>query len=1523
MTSSLRLRTAVTALVSLCFAASCAEERPPINQVQANALDKSFFVGPKLDDQSDNPEFYYRPTIVDVDYGAGQAALFTASSQTIARIKWEITENTLNARLTYEHILDSTGNGTPTSPDANSGQIAASFKIESHFDIKRSYNPQTGEDQNIVVENTTDRPWYERQYMHVDWSQNLITNAYDLDTLAQLQAFSDGALTYEPVAYTVNDPNDPDSPVFDGQTGYFDVTNKVFATPQTVDTPFGTLPACYLSPDFFGGTGPDGDCDPTELKVRLSFRRVVDDDYEPVNWDGDRMNMFGLFTTGTLNPDRLGYDRNYGVVDDKWYRLVSRHNIWAQSHAYDGNGNPYPCYTSDLTPDGLEPTRDQEQYDSSGKLVPGIDGTDDECETAGVGSRCDRFRHQCTLPFRQRATVTIPFYYAPEGDPTLFDSSAQALGEWDKAMRHTVQVARYAECIRTGGGVAYDGAIAQCQASYPNTEDAAVAAVPSIFVLCHSPVVAGDDPACGQPGLLARVGDLRYNVLNVIQKPQSASPWGVMGDASDPITGEVVAASVNVWNAVTDIATQKAIDTMRWYLGELSNDDISSSNYVKAAVTQDQRGVGDPGLSTPLLSTDSISARLSAMDSRLNDGSPPLTPPANSAGGSLGDWAEAETREKWGNGVLGAGNTGVDTRLNALRGSPAETALITGPYVRLAGLDPSVALDATSINRASPLRGNFAQYLVDAERERQHLLAEKGSCAIEAPEPSSIGAWATLMNKKFPLAGSDPASVDARNDQWRQFIRRRLNAGVLIHEIGHSMGLRHQFTSSFDALNYHPQYWQLRTQDGTETAYCTAPASDGASCIGPRWFDPVTPAERDGLIWRWQHTSVMDYPGDLTQDTLGLGAYDKAALRMAYADVADVVDDPGARCTPSNSATPTSSCTTKGAVYRNLLDGFGGLIGPSYQTGPNTDIHYSQLNATLGLIRNCQPVSTDPPADWDATQNGNYSPEFDGHIVNGTACDPLPIDYVAYRDLVPDANGGAYTQEPPLDDGVVRVYDDLHRVRHPYMFGSDEFADIGNLPVQRHDNGADAYEVASFLITDYEDRHLFDDYRRNRSDFSIRNAFMIGLNRDNSKLMEITKGVALLNEVYQGTGVFAQLAQDDGNFKPSALAASLIFDHFARILTRPQSGAHFEDDAQSPLGENILRSKDQLLTSASQTVVLNVPDGSTGIGVDLVYGGRPLNNALDLSKGYYAVNYTLNAGSYYDKTIAMDLMTDSVDRFVSESRDDFSDGRYRNCSFATLFPDGLRRLIANALTDDYDVTGWRVSAESGGPDVTKPAALPTRPFGYRVWWPKDQPSTCWQFQGRLNCVEFPSDTDVSQGAPSSSIALDPEIGFEVQKFVAFFPMYNLPESWKLNWVDMMRIYDLGADTNPNLPSAIEWIDPLSGETYEAQSFGTEVIDGKIVQRSPGARVLEWMNVLTASAYQMGLDPGDAAGSTPHAIHYQDNTHCPAGVSTCIGQPVQKDPTFAARVTAYKGLIDFMRITAANAGFFGPTQRGVY
>ena len=47
-------------MVAVALIGASCKPRPPINRVQPNALDKTFFVGPNLADPSDDPD---RPTL--------------------------------------------------------------------------------------------------------------------------------------------------------------------------------------------------------------------------------------------------------------------------------------------------------------------------------------------------------------------------------------------------------------------------------------------------------------------------------------------------------------------------------------------------------------------------------------------------------------------------------------------------------------------------------------------------------------------------------------------------------------------------------------------------------------------------------------------------------------------------------------------------------------------------------------------------------------------------------------------------------------------------------------------------------------------------------------------------------------------------------------------------------------------------------------------------------------------------------------------------------------------------------------------------------------------------------------------------------------------------------------------------------------------------------------------------------------------------------------------------------------------
>ena len=188
---------------------------------------------------------------------------------------------------------------------------------------------------------------------------------------------------------------------------------------------------------------------------------------------------------------------------------------------------------------------------------------------------------------------------------------------------------------------------------------------------------------------------------------------------------------------------------------------------------------------------------------------------------------------------------------------------------------------------------------------------------------------------------------------------------------------------------------------------------------------------------------------------------------------------------------------------------------------------------------------------------------------------------------------------------------------------------------------------------------------------------------------------------------------------------------------------------------------------------------------------------------------------------------------------------------------------------------------------------------------------CWRRSGSVICREYPTGNPIDDAAPAESTAIDPEIGFEVQKFLVFSALVNLPESYKEDWIDMMRIFRLGTTSAPLFPVADQatWIDPLSGQSYVAHRYGTESIDGQDVDRGIGARMLDWMNILTQEAYETtGIDP--VTGGFTYA-------------KTASGEPVVKSQRFVSRRKYYQGLVDFMQQESGAFGFSGPNWRGAY
>ncbi len=1451
----------------------CAQERPAINQVQPNALSKHFFVGADLSDPSDDPQFYMRNTVIDVPYGADQEGLFTASyAQPLSRVRWEIDENVLIARLTYDRIqntsnssvTDLQNNATP--PDGSgtvattNGQVVAMFNIESQFDIRRSYNPQTGEEYNVIVENTTDRPWYQREYMRVDWSKNLITDGYDFDTLSQIGIF--GGVKFDPESYEVTNPNDPNAPAFDMDTGYFDITTKAFATPNTVSTPFGVFPACFLPGDYGGGY-PVTNCSPTEVTLRLSFKRVVDDDFEPTDWNGNMMEAFGWFT-----EDRYGYDRNYGtVLDQDWHRYAAKYNLWTQSHIAgsqcavdyyrdangniqnyqtdgagnfltdgttglpilanpgDPNGQPYPSTPAGQDPHRLASDNKTEQEcafaDSTGAIVH-------------AGAYCDVTSNKCSLPLRERHLRTIPWYYGPGAASDLFASTGRALDQWNIAVKRASVIGQMADAKRVTLDPTYlitgpDGSVLPTDPNNGFPTEAAFTAdkapggthiIPDVFTLCHNPVIDADDPSCGPAGTVARVGDIRYNMVNIISTPQTGSPWGIMVDANDPTTGEKVQTSVNEWGAVLDYASQSTEDLLRWINGEITDAQIIDGQYMNAWVNQSKLGTGTYNAKT--LTGDQIKGRLGALNNSL----------ASANGLTAQDAALPVTMQHWKAQQNLATNMGPSLNStyggfsNAMQGTMFEDNLVTSHMINMAGYGDPQQPNATTLTpalvaAASPLQGLNPQLTKWLANSKAANMAQLGYCQVEQPEPDALVGLARMAQKLYPLPVSNDPNYAAlllqRNNALHQWIREQFHVSVIAHEMGHSMGLRHNFTGSIDSLNYKIQYWQIRTRNGAEKACPNVfvPNTDGTICTGPRWMDPVTDQETNNLLWKWGSTTVMDYPGDQTQDMNDIGAYDKAAMRFCYGQTVDVDTD----------STVTNA---KGADYIASYDGFGGISGQTMG-----GLHYSKYNDTFHILNNCG-AATDPNDPTTAS------------------CDWFKMDYVPMRDMKgqPSQNP-AVTGYPQFGPQYLSVRPDLVKyweidpnghVRHPYMFGSDEFADIGNMPVFRFDAGADAYEQIQYVTSVYENRYIFDNFRRNRTNFSSLGTLNRITSRYLDKIQSMVKTLGLMVEL--STNPQAD-EQDPGNLMPLALGAPDVMLTFMRAITRPEPGPYDLNTVGTNLGTGIVLNQqfgtsDPFAPVTNPAFPLNIAVGSGD--------GRFIENDYDYTQGYWWGDYQTKAGAWGEKNVATYYLNEGYNEFISNSVEDYIDGRYKNLNFASLYPNQIRRFYSQIMAGDPMTLGPYVTGVNPALGTVTPSVM------YLPW---DQ---------------YDATTPLTY--PAGATVLDPNVGWELQYPALFNAWYFGATNLTSVTPDQMAIWSPGdqstLDTSTPATELRLFANPTSGVVYAARVYGNDVINGVTVEQTMGARMLQYADTLAASAYGPGTTATDKTTGAPYLTYNTTN-----------------------------------------------------
>ncbi len=1468
----------------------CAEERQPINKVQANALDKRFFVGDPAN-PSDDPVFYWRNFVVDAS--EDQELIGIGSWSGVDRIKWEISENTLFARRAYDQNAGADDKGN-TSGFPN-GTIVAAYPISSHFDVKRSYNPQTGEELNIVEENTTDRPWYQRDYFRVDWSTNQVDTPLWTDMFIG-KAFGDLKVT--PVSYYVSDPDQDDAPHFEPSSGYFDVTSKFLVEPVPADSVTANLtgvniPLCaYLG--FYTGTAIYN-CDAQEAVVRSSYWRVdqvdPDGDFEPFENTRANLDIIGnpgglgdSLEAGIVTPPRVTFDPGYGYVDPNLTRLMNVHDIWKKSHQTKGSCKTTADCTgvgagSECLPSGVctVPCNYGAQKDGDGN------GTDDQCENKSTGydgsngSQCS-IKNRCTIPYRDRETKPIAWWVNTDMPDTLLDT-VDAKGKfvsrgatedivytWNQAIDVAVAHAREVECRRTKAdnrqnchGLYFDTQNSIEMLSYGGYGIERVKKPENIAVVCHNPVRDYDPEVCGERGTRARVGDVRRHFI-FYWPFSSRAPWGGIANwNADPLTGQIVGASATIMGRSATAAAAQIRDILLVANNELDMSDIT--NGVTAGLYQHTLRTGQKPLT---FTADQLAKKVAAVDVKHAAAQLGLNLTGATPADRLAALRTLKANTTSDPGMLSSADAEVQALAQPLIGSQYEVRLVSPSWlVDSAGMDPAAAIDTATMNQVSPLRAMDPHRSTQRDRVTDKLLSGHGVCAFAGtdsvgnPDIQGVAKWFAdasigiygnnALRAQYPdlAKASDQALSAKRADLIYNHLIVESYKGIALHEVGHALGMLHNFASSYDATNFNPQYWQLRTNEGKAMDSCNATPrpNENDTCMGPRFLDPETDDElgqadesRPGINY-FGSTSTMEYQNERFFESVGMGQYDLMTMGALYGRVLETFD-PDA----SDGVKLADQVNYGWLDFTQLTE--DNLVNWQTQmgTGPQA-MHYTELARRINLYNaaRCR----------DATPDEKKTAEW--RIVHGKVCATPPKDHAAWSDFVPNPDPGAGGSGPKTvvaPDAPAMA----GQVRWPYRWGEDSNA---YLHVNPSDAGADPYEVTRETVKKFDYSYAFNYFRRQRRDWD----YLRIPSRTASNFFERLRSyhwvVARNNATLPSLapGALDMLKATDDNVRANLLATTDMLDAMTRALLLPQIGDF------TPAADSLQLGTDARIYDVSQNGtapgVLFTLDASTARFVDPSYDtGAQAGGSWDY------LHWLSHAGFDVEKDIAGSALTDGRPTLAIIARDTYIDGRHLYVNFETDLAQGVDRLIGGVLSADWDsVASYVPSTSSAAPEQIHFAdATPTRPKG--------------------------------------SFLLFPNLGYLQQLGTMIGAQLYSRLGTDLSLQNKLLMYLEGTEGVIDIPDAqkVKFTDPRSGFTYVARVYGPDTVDGRTFDSGIASRMLDHANKLLTMAYQVEVDNTGAP--------VLDQFGRPTPKLDSSGQPILSDDTTAASgFNDYVGLLD--------------------
>ncbi len=597
--------------------------------------------------------------------------------------------------------------------------------------------------------------------------------------------------------------------------------------------------SCY---DMFGETG----CGPGEAKVRHAFMRV--DEEENKGYQG------------------LWYPDSVPVVDNKGQEILDpktgeiKREVIAERFGFYRLERPTYDHIRGSTLSGRQ------------DLIVRFNLWDKSIDAQGK-----------EIPYAQRTVRPVVYYTNWDFPEDLKETAQEIANEWNAAFKGTVAslqgkpldqvpdvfVLRHNSCNAAN----LEAVMAKHDGMRDKVSDVVGHPIgESLSHWCSAVEYLTQNMPEAERFIWQQNGDLRFNMIFYINNVEESGLLGYGPMLADPTTGRIVSASSYMHGDSIESSTTRALEYLKYVYGEK---DFNGSEVIFGDNVPNHYMDADHTPHSPARSVDGSPIRKIQ------------TPLASKA-----HLQSLEARFK----RLGDNLGGEENLLTPMESST----YYVDRLARVAG---------TSVER---------DYLL---RDEDLVVASKGRWKPGMPTDSALWEEASFLARSrdarvarrkqireidyktfYPAAELDDTIVGLADElkpyddaERRIRLKRAIFRGVTLHEVGHNIGLRHNFEGSFDALNFHDTFWNVEQSGLTEEAKLR---------------------ERQP---EYKYSSIMDYHGRVNADFQGLGKYDHAAIKFGYGQLIETFN--------TNTVSSTQDLRNYQLIndYRKLPTYVGGL----------------------------------------------------------------------------------------------------------------------------------------------------------------------------------------------------------------------------------------------------------------------------------------------------------------------------------------------------------------------------------------------------------------------------------------------------------------------------------------------------------------------------------------------------------------------------------------------------------------------